>query len=652
MNNKKNKKYMWVGIFLFLMFATSIFVAASQLHSIQTEFSRFYNHPNFVRVASNRLKTQLESVQKNLLFAATADTIPEANAYIDTAVQAATDARKEFDVINERFVLGDTSKVEKLGKQLEGLSETRDEIIELIKGNQSNKAILLLKTGYGTKAAAVSDTVQYFIDFSQQKGDQLLNSLSSGLITLPFVLIGVTVFIFIIFTAFLMINQKRHVKELEKIAYYDELTGLPNLVKFKIDAAQIVADNKNNALFVVEFDISNFKMVNTMFNFEVGNEIIKTISDTLTRINREQNVGILEIARITADQFIFIGTFDLMKSTENHRALFEKAFTNATSNMLGNHKISFKYGRYIIENDEKDIERIVEKVHLAHEYARLHKKVAIFDYDSKFKEQLVEEVNLSNRMGEALENEEFKMYLQPKFHLQTEEIIGAEALVRWQQADGGLIAPIKFIPLFEKNGFIEKLDMYMLKKACMTIKRWLNEGKEPIAISVNFSKLHLDNPSFVDEICSIIDSFGIHRKYIEVEITESTMVDNEDEIVKMLDKLHDEGISISMDDFGAGYSSLGLLKNMPLDVLKMDRGFLTDFKNRTTAKAVVESVLGMAKKIKVDTVAEGVETKEHVALLKELGCDIAQGYYYSKPVTVSEFEKGLVFKELTAGASK
>ncbi len=248
-----------------------------------------------------------------------------------------------------------------------------------------------------------------------------------------------------------------------------------------------------------------------------------------------------------------------------------------------------------------------------------------------------EDKNISKKMEYALKNNEFKLYLQPKYNIKTSRIIGAEALVRWQEKNGNIISPCDFIPLFELNGFIEKLDFYMLESACKQIRKWLDEGEKCIPISVNFSRIHMENEKIVEQIKKVVSGYGIPRKFIEIELTESTMINNERRMVNILNSLHESGFVLSMDDFGSGYSSLGLLKNLNVDIIKMDKSFLTNNTNEEKGNIVIESVIDLAKKLNIKTVAEGVETIEQVAFLECVNCEIAQGYYYSKPVPAELF---------------
>ncbi len=429
---------------------------------------------------------------------------------------------------------------------------------------------------------------------------------------------------------------------LTDMAYYDSLTGLYNINKFKIAGEEILRQYSDLRFVVVKIDILNFKIVNEMFGFDIGDIVVQAVGNFIQKIRNENGLDIGAVARVNADEFILLYLEgEDNDEGDNRTEMFEKAFNEQISSILGNHRIEFRYGRYYLDKGETDINSAIEKANIAHRIAKTQKNGKVCNYDDTFKQRVLWETEIQNKTEAALKNEEFKVYLQPKYSLDTESIVGAEALVRWQEPNGHLIPPGEFIPLFERNGFVTKLDMYMFEHVCAMIKRRITMGLRVVTVSVNFSRLHLLNDKFAETLLEIISRYNIPHKHIEIELTESAIFDNEELLKKLLNDLHNAGFTLSMDDFGSGYSSLGLLKNLPVDVVKIDRSFFTDDINKARATAVIESVMLMAKKLGIQTVAEGVETKEHVSFLKEVGCDIVQGYYYAKPMPMDEFEKEL-----------
>ena len=247
-------------------------------------------------------------------------------------------------------------------------------------------------------------------------------------------------------------------------------------------------------------------------------------------------------------------------------------------------------------------------------------------------------------MDYALEHGEFVMYLQPKYSISTAGVVGAEALVRWIHPEKGMLPPAEFISVFEKNGFIIKLDEYIWEQACKAIRGWIDSGVQPVPISVNISRVHLTDEKFIDVLDRLIEKYDIPKNMIETEITETVENAGDSEVIK---RLKERGYMLLMDDFGSGYSSLNMLKSTPFDVIKIDRDFFSEFMLSDRGKKIISHTISMSKDIGLDMVAEGVETKEQAEFLKNCGCDVAQGFYYSKPVPINDFER-LVYDDWIA----
>lgn len=246
-------------------------------------------------------------------------------------------------------------------------------------------------------------------------------------------------------------------------------------------------------------------------------------------------------------------------------------------------------------------------------------------------------------MEYALESGQFVMYLQPKYNIKLDKFCGSEALVRWQYTEKEVIYPGDFIPIFEKNGFIRKIDMYILEQACKEIRSLFDKGISPLPISVNFSRVDFFKKDFIENIVNICDRYKIPYSLIEIEITESSMFGDTDTLFNVSRNLQDIGFIVAMDDFGSGYSSVNMLKNIPLNVIKLDRGFFVDDKDVDKSQIVIKSIVSLIKQLGIRVVAEGIETRSQIEMLKKANCDIVQGYYFSKPLPIKEFEK-LVYK--------
>ncbi len=446
--------------------------------------------------------------------------------------------------------------------------------------------------------------------------------------------IGLVCLLLILFLVNLTLTLSVNKKALWKLAYIDELTDLPNFAKFKLDAHTYLERQDDIKYISIIIDINKFNLINETLGFSEANRVIIGVGEVLNSyINPKTDL----ISRIQADYFILLMAVDEDEITPFEDSLYN-AFRDKVEQAVG-HKLHFSIGRYLLSEDEKDVLEIYEKVNYAHSLAKQNSAISpVYDYAEELKKQDLRNKEIEEKMEIALLNEEFSIFLQPKFSLEDETIVGAEALVRWVvKQSGETIYPSEFIPLFEKNGFITKLDFYMFEKACELLQAWKDRGLPLTTISVNFSRLHLSNSNFIGELIAVADKFDVEKHYLEIELTETTMNNNEELLEHLLHSLHQAGFTLSMDDFGTGYSSLGLLKNLPVDVIKIDRSFFTNNRFKSRAKTVLQNIINMAKELNIHTVAEGVESQEHIDILREIGCENVQGYYYAKPMPAELF---------------
>ncbi len=429
------------------------------------------------------------------------------------------------------------------------------------------------------------------------------------------------------------IIHSRSNKRILKTAYYDTLTQLPNFAKLKLEMQSLLKQDKQRYTIIV-YDIENFKAINEVFGYEMGDRVLKTMKF----ITREIEEPSLITARIGDDKFAMFARSELLEDIniviDHAVCVYDEMIPE-----LINYNGTFKIGRYKIDEGETNVDEIMSKVSMAHNASKERNGEWMCDYDETFKKTLQKEADITNRMKLALENGEFKAFLQPKFSINNDKIVGAEALVRWIQADGSIVYPNDFIPLFERNGFIVDVDRFIFEEVCKIIRHWLDEGHAPMTVSVNCSRINLLNPYFVDGIVAIADKHNVPHEQIEVELTESTTIDGDFTIEQLFEDLHKHGFKISIDDFGAGYSSLGMLKNLDVDTLKMDRSFFVGGKNARRDDMLVDSIVKMAHNLGMYVVAEGIETLEQVELLMSMNCDCVQGYFYDKPMSLEDFEE-------------
>lgn len=426
--------------------------------------------------------------------------------------------------------------------------------------------------------------------------------------------------IYFIIVALLWVAQQRDV---------DKMTGAFTLNSFRRQAKKILSKSLDENYVVVKLDVKDFKLINRIYSFEVGDRVIKNIAAALRTVLKNSNAI---FARVEIDGFLVLLPYNGKEKLQAKRELFIQQFRQ----LMGENfhaLVSFPTGQYILQTEDfpkPDIKEIIEKVNFAHRAAKQNHEI-IIDYEEDIEKEALLEKAIEDRMKEALDKEEFTLYLQPKYNVADESLCGAEALVRWRVGEQFFMHPVDFIPTLEKNGFIIALDKYMFQCAVLKVKEFIDEGQTPIPISVNFSRLHLDNLCFVEELCEIADQYQVPRKYLEIELTESSIFGHVEQIKKLIKKLHAAGFSMSMDDFGSGYSSLAQLKELKVDILKIDKGFF-EGSDKERLWIVVSNILHMAQELGITTVAEGIETKEQVEKLRMLNCDIIQGFYYSRPV--------------------
>lgn len=260
-------------------------------------------------------------------------------------------------------------------------------------------------------------------------------------------------------------------------------------------------------------------------------------------------------------------------------------------------------------------------------------------YDEELRRRIMQEVEIEKDMEKALEEHQFKVFFQPKYDISTGKVIGAESLCRWQHPVKGMMSPREFISLFERNGFIIRLDRYMWEETCKMIRKWLDNGYDVKPVSVNVSRMHEYNEHFEEDVIGLIEKYQIPPRLVELELTESAYLSSEEKIYAAMGRLKERGLLFSVDDFGTGYSSLNMLKNIPVDIVKLDREFLNETTNNSKGRAIIRNMIALAGDLNIRVIAEGVESVEQAAFLLEMGCELAQGYYYSKPLSSCDFEK-------------
>ena len=466
---------------------------------------------------------------------------------------------------------------------------------------------------------------------------------SSANIIMPlnYLVVGLAALFFLIATYLLYythrIRKKANeiVDENNKINYIDDLTGYASWKSFMENYEKKLLDTSLNLAFI-SLDIDKFKTVNDTLGYEGGNRILKQVAEIIAR-----DIGSNDLfARNGGDHFNILAEYD---KQEDIIELVSHIISDIEY-QITDIKISVSIGIYLITDPNMKIRAVHDRANIARTSVKKSNESYYCFFDVSMLNDLREEKNIENAMEEALEKKEFLVYLQPKYALNNDngEVIGAEALVRWYHG-GEIISPGKFIPVFEKNGFITKLDFYMFKEVCKLQKLWKSKGYTPKVISVNMSRLHFTDPDFVNTLKKYCEEYEIDTKYFEIERTESAAYENISILMDVFSKIKAAGFHVSIDDFGTGYSSLNMLKDLPVDVLKIDRSFLTENANEEeNASKIIGCVVSLASSLDISTICEGIETKQQASLLSKLGCDMAQGFYFAKPMPVKDYEK-LVF---------
>lgn len=441
----------------------------------------------------------------------------------------------------------------------------------------------------------------------------------------------VVILIGILFMAniiYLYYNVRRR-QELFRLAYKDSITGGDNFSNFKEKAKKY----ENTEGYVIALDISEFKLVNNVCGNARGDEVLKAIWDVILA-NCNDNE---QAARVNADGFV-IFWIESSKKTVTYR--IEKLINEieGISEQLSVPRLYPVIGIRAVEKlddaDKRYGEALRAKALVKNRRDRHYAFYDEIDYDT-----IVENKNLENGFEKALADKKFEVWYQPKFNSHTGKIVGSEALIRWRADDGSLISPGRFIPLFEKNGNIIRLDEYVFREVCRQQKEWQKEGIQILPVSVNISRFSLYYSNVVEKYERIINYYDVDHKYVQIEITESAIIENT-VIVELIQKFHDAGFDILLDDFGSGYSSLASLNQMPFDTIKLDKS-LVDYVGNENGEKLLKFIVQLVQSLGMKITAEGVEYKEQLDFLENLNCDDIQGFYFSKPLMLADFSAKL-----------
>lgn len=416
--------------------------------------------------------------------------------------------------------------------------------------------------------------------------------------------------------------------ELEDIARMDEMQSMIKNISavrhFRRNVYNLIFSSSKNIAFI-QFDIRKFKLINDLYGEKFGDEILNFIIKRLGEYCHEEQFFI----NLRSDVFMIVTEYGNEEELTELVKHLDERITN-----FKDVKLQLSYGIYTVEDKTMELRQMEDRSAMARKAAKNNILTNVVFYKEQFKVSLYNRKFIEENMQSAIAERQFMMYLQPKYSIAKNEIIGAEALVRWRHPERGMIYPNQFIPIIEENGFIKEVDYYIWAEACRFIKRCEDVGITTCPVSVNVSRVHLQDNECIRMLSQMIDDNHISKELLELEITESA--DDQQISMKAL-LLKEAGFTLLMDDFGSGYSSLNILLETPFDVIKLDKKFMENMMVSNKGKLILEQVVLMADKLELGLLAEGVETKEQIDLLENIGCDQVQGYYYAKPMPEEEF---------------
>lgn len=375
----------------------------------------------------------------------------------------------------------------------------------------------------------------------------------------------------------------------------------------------------------IQFDIRKFKIVNDLYGEKFGDQILEFILAQLKECCHEDQFFI----NLRSDVFMVVTAYDREEELTDFIALLDSRITS-----YKDVKLQMSYGVYTVEDKQMELRQMEDRAAMARKAAKNNIVTNVLFYKEQFKDVLYNRKFIEENIQAAITERQFVMFLQPKYSISKNEIIGAEALVRWFHPERGMIFPNQFIPIIEENGFVKKVDYYIWAEACRFIRRCQDAGLPPLPVSVNVSRVHLQDNECIEVLSDLIKAYNIPKELLELEITETA---NDQQISLKALQLKEQGYKLLMDDFGSGYSSLNILLETPFDVIKLDKKFMENMMVSGKGRMILEHVVLMADKLKLGLLAEGVETAEQIDLLQGIGCDQVQGYYYAKPMAEEQF---------------
>lgn len=425
----------------------------------------------------------------------------------------------------------------------------------------------------------------------------------------------------------------------------DILTGLDRYETFIEKLDKEIEKMDDYRIAIVYTDIKHFKYINDTYGYQRGDMLLREFVNHVLKIDDK----LICAARVYSDNIVVATRLDNEHSNSEFRDIIFGRNMELERMLRDNYLdegLKLSTGISIISKDDRrlDAATAVSNANLARKLAKEMKDDCCVLFDNKMMEGIKKEVEITSSLSSAINNGEFKVYYQPKIDTKDLRLIGAEALVRWQKPNGTFVFPDEFIPFIEQSGQIVDLDYFVYREVFKFIADRISNDEPVVPISVNVSRVHLSRMGILEYVADLFDEYQIPPQYVEFELTESIYIENTDKALQLVEGLHDMGVKVSMDDFGSGYSSLNLLSGLPIDIIKLDKVFLkkasaNEARLKENDKIIISCVVDMARRLKITSLCEGVETPEQSDYLAEIGCEIQQGYYFSKPIPQEEFEE-------------
>ena len=608
--------FKWGLVFLFLSLLLLGGITVYTVARMQY-YGKLINYVGIVRGATQRLvKLELEDQPNDRLM-----------LYLDGILLELNGEEGEYGLPSP----DDPAYQEDLKKLTWMWEQVKEHISAYRAGVEDNTSLLALSESYFNQA---NDTV-----FSAEAytARQIHILLVTCIVMLGIILLTWVFILWAVSKKFVLLEDTN--QKLSDLARRDVLTGVYQLEAFKENAQNLLDQANGENYAVVYTDFADFKYINDIFGYAYGDQILAYYGKILLAGLREREL----CGRVSADNFVLLLRYENREEISERQRKADREITEFMLQAAGHQTLLTCCGICCVEDVVEDlkIDGFMDRASFARKTVKNEKNPNYVYYNESIRRRLWEEKDIESRMFSALEHHEFTVYYQPKVDIRTGQISSCEALVRWRLENGAIIMPDRFIPVFEQKHIIDRLDQYVFEEVCFWLHRLLEDGKPVLPVSVNVSRLQFYDQDFVRRYVEIREKYHIPPELLEIEFTESIVFDNADLLVKTVCSLKQAGFSCAIDDFGKGYSSLSLLKYLPVDMLKIDRFFFEEGDDQERDWSIVQGIVELVHKFHIHTVAEGIETPEQVERLKEIGCDHIQGYVFYRPMPQEEFEQEL-----------